>query len=447
MSRRKRKKPRKVSPAFGKRFRTSCESNPTIKCGDIYVTVNGGRSWTYVQSYDYDPAVYGRPYSRGFGLADECHPGPPYKTGGPFSKFTFLDAFNLSGSGTHFAWFSPDVGYKYVGGFVPGKRFADFFSGFTSAALADGVSNEESSIRDLGDVSTYGATGWNKFRPGNPTADLGVFLGELRDVPRMLSGTAKFFHNAWRAMGGSLTGFTPKKVADYWLNTQFGWRPFISDLRKFYRTYTKLDEHLNRIRRDNGKWKRRGGTVQQDSDTKVIEISDAVSAHWPSLPWYFYPSGSSYGNYTMTEKYSRHVWFEGAFRYWIPDIGSVQWKKRAIAELFGVMPCPSLIWNLIPWSWLVDWCSNVGDVISNMSTGYADNLAAKYAYVMGHTERTGVLDSTLNLVDGKIHNSWSFPLDWKTRTAASPFGFGLSDDSFSVRQLSILAALGISRLK
>lgn len=393
----------------------------------------------------YKPSLMGRPYADGFGLGDECHPGPPYRTGGPFNKFTFSDPCVVTSSGTFYGWVSASVGYRYVGGFVPTMKCADFNPSFSSSNLWS-ETDFDSPISSLGDISNYGATGWNKFRPGNPTADLGVFLGELRDVPRMLKGTAEFFHNMWRAMGGSLTGFAPKKVADAWLNTQFGWRPFISDLRKFYRTYQRLDEHLNRIRRDNGKWIRRGGTVQTDSYSTEISRSDTVTGHWPALSGYFHPSAQISGSRVARLVYSRTVWFEGAFRYWIPSINSPQWRYRAIAELYGAMPCPSLIWNLIPWSWLVDWCSNVGDVISNMSTGYADNLAAKYAYIMGTTSYVGELDSTQTTKQGNIHNTWRFPVEWKHRCAASPFGFGLSGGDFTTRQLSILAALGISRL-
>jgi hypothetical protein len=115
-------------------------------------------------------------------------------------------------------------------------------------------------------------------------------------------------------------------------------------------------------------------------------------------------------------------------------------------ELYGLKPNPALIWELTPWSWLVDWCSNVGDIISSMDTGWAENLAAKYAFVMkSHTEMY-VSSSTVHLRDGDISDAWTFPYEWKSREGASPFGFGLTGLDFSDRQWSILSTLGISRL-
>jgi hypothetical protein len=105
------------------------------------------------------------------------------------------------------------------------------------------------------------------------------------------------------------------------------------------------------------------------------------------------------------------------------------------------------VWELTPWSWLADWFTNVGDVVANMSTGYAENLAAQYAYVMGTTQISTCWDTSLNTKQGVIHNSSGYTETYKHRVGASPFGFGLTSNDFSARQWSILAALGLSRLK
>lgn len=264
----------------------------------------------------------------------------------------------------------------------------------------------------------------------------------------MLKGTAEFFHNAWKAMGGAPDFFGPKRVADAWLNTQFGWLPFLSDMRKFAKTYHDADRQLAHLRRNNGRWVRRGGSVREVTGSEVVASSATQNMHSPTLATYFYPGASSgyYGSYTVTRETSQRVWFKAAFRYYIPEIRSVAWERKALRLLYGGNISPSLLWNLTPWSWLVDWCSSVGDAIDNLDNGLAENLAAKYAYIMGTTEESYRVKSHCAL-DSPVDAEWEFLISRKTRSEASPFGFGLTPDDFTGRQWSILSALGLSRLR
>lgn len=410
----------------------------SYKVGEFFIYDRGWKSMGPVMS----PS---RLFHREDTCMDETHAGPPYRSGGNLRICHYNADCGVVSSGDRFD--KPGgVQYRYTGGFYPQASISTFEASLTESVLHDEAMDPGSMKPGYTNAESYGAAGWRKFRPGNPTAELGVFLGELRDVPRMLKGTANFFRNLWKSLGGSPTGFGPRAVADYWLNTQFGWRPFLNDLRKFYRTTRTLDQRLQRIRRDNGRWVRRGGTIWTDVADDITASSATATKHLPALFSSFYANPSSPGSYTFTRQTVQRAWFEASFRYYIPDINSVQWERRAIAEMFGLMPNPSLLWELLPWSWLVDWGSNTGDIIANLTTGYADNLAAKYAYVMRGHSIFATVNSNLRLHNETLSDSWSFPVEWKTRVGANPFGFGLSDDMLSVRQWSILAALGISRL-
>jgi hypothetical protein len=297
-----------------------------------------------------------------------------------------------------------------------------------------------------GNVESFGATGWNRFRPTRSGAELGVFLGEIREVPRMLKTTAKGFHDLWRSMGGSKTGFGPKSVANHWLNTQFGWLPFVSDLRNFYNVTKNLDRKLKQLRRDNGQWTRRGGTVSNSSDSSLVAEGSSLGVT-PQVPTSLY-AGAPYGTYRTTSYMTQNVWFRGAFRYYIPAKPDTWlWNAMAVAQLYGLQPSPSLIWELTPWSWLIDWCSNAGDCIDNLSSIMFDGLCAKYAYVMGTTSISAVHTADINYRTCPTTASWFSKWTRKSRVGASPFGFGLTDFDLSVRQWSILSALGLTRLR
>lgn len=394
------------------------------------------------QSATYNKFSLRGAYNRQELCLDETHPGPPFRSGGSLWIFQWTDPVaSPIDVGTYRTAWGTNYLEEYVGGFLPLYKWQSFGLG-TCADFAHYAVDPTWNYSGNADAASYGATGWNRFRPGKPTADMGVFLGEFKDIPRMLKGTAKFFHDAWRAMGGGLSK-PSKALANHWLNIQFGWLPFINDLRKAYKTYRNLDSQLQRIKRYNGRWQRRGGSIIDDTVSERISSSATATAHWPTLATKQYVNPSIPGSYAMSKVKITRAWFEGAFRYWIPDVESVYWSRRAVVELYGLMPNPALVWELTPFSWLADWVSNVGDVLSNMDNGWADNLAARYAYVMKSVEVIGELESFVNLIPAKLHHTWTFPISWKTRAGASPFGFGLTGSNFSARQWSILAALGV----
>lgn len=335
----------------------------------------------------------------------------------------------------------PSTMYGYSGGWVTSVTPETFWP--NALSLSDSVFDAQ-----FEDCLDYGATGWSKARPGQPTADLAVFLAELRDLPRMLRDTAMFFKDSWNAMSKG-AGSASKQAANTWLGANFGWLPFVSDMRKFAQTTQNLDRNIQQLRRDNGKWVKRRRTVSTTVETVYDSGWVNGSYHFPVLNTYWF-QGAPYLVRRKTIDLNASFWFEARFRYWIPDIGSYRWKRKAIRKLYGLSLTPAVLWEATPWSWLVDWCSNVGDVISNLDNGLAENLVAKYAYIMGTQRLIGTVASQHNYKtsSGVPRDFIShFNLELKERKEASPFGFALSSDSFTARQWSLLSAIGLQRLK
>jgi hypothetical protein len=124
-------------------------------------------------------------------------------------------------------------------------------------------------------------------------------------------------------------------------------------------------------------------------------------------------------------------------------------ELAAVAELnFGVAFTPETLWNLTPWSWAADWFSNAGDVISNLSDSQRYGLIMPYGYIMVNTiqKRTYSVSGVSDYGgSGNVPGSITFVTESKQRGKANPFGFGVSDGDLDPGQISILAALGLSR--
>jgi hypothetical protein len=163
----------------------------------------------------------------------------------------------------------------------------------------------------------------------------------------------------------------------------------------------------------------------------------------------FYSGEPTYSTKAFT---TDAVWGSAAFRFWLPPgPQDIKYKAPIIRALHGANLSPTALYNMIPWSWLVDWFSNVGYVINNLDAGVADRLAADWFYMM--RKRVNVVQTELQiplfdptglpvvLTGTAVQQSFS-----KVRLKGSPFGFAVSEESLTPMQLSILGALGLSRL-
>lgn len=353
-------------------------------------------------------------------IYDHVHVGPPYLRGGPLAHFKIKEthhqvAFSQVGTPT----------FRYKGDIMIRRPPSSFLFNWSW---------------DLGDpAAPYGAEGWNKFKPGKPVIDLAQSIAELKDAPRLM----------FKRMDSI------KNIANNHLAYEFGWKPILSDLRKLATLQQQLAKALAQLRADNGKGVRRGGTITETLATGREVVcngtpSDIAKAQ-SYTHGYFHSGFGAKVPYIYTQ-YSDElrVWFSARFHYWIPDMGTPQWAKRARRTLMGLEVTPKLAWELMPWSWLIDWFSNAGDVISNLTENAAENLAASYSFVMRQRVRRQDTYGTYTLAKiggGTVEKSSSHLMEMvqHNRSHGSPYGFSIDWPNFSSRQLGILGSLGIQR--
>lgn len=382
---------------------------------------------------------------------DRTNPGPPYKSGGSLyiasTSLTWRPSASLQCDnslwGRYHGRFIP-AGVPPTGWWGGGSPPVPGQSGFTNHNGGKWIdSNSEP-------LESQGATGWNRARPDAPIIDLGQFLGELRNVPS-LPGKSALNALGRKTKDAQKRTSAAKAAGDEYLNAEFGWKPLLSDLSKLLSIREELDKRLAQLRRDNG---HSGPGVRRNVtlvDVNEVTYSDYETENpfYPYLHPFYHVNGSGRNYVTVTK--SRKDWFEAKFRYYIPELAMPGYPGPTAAKLLGLSPSPSLAWELTPWSWLIDYFANVGDVLSNMAGNASSNLVADYAYVMSTvTHRTdvtqmGTILSGTPVKPVPISSSLSYEYSLKRRSYASPFGFGLKPGDLSGRQAAILGALGMSR--
>ena len=176
----------------------------------------------------------------------------------------------------------------------------------------------------------------------------GVFLGELRETLKMIRNPARGLSDFIR--GTQFRRYNraasqlrrnkrsaSKAVADLWLEASFGWRPFMNDIEQGLQARQKI------ITRPNFKPFEVSATAQS-----VVIGQDTVGSH-SRLTW---------NRFSTTKR--KTTW---------KVYGETNTKINGVMGQLGLSPrnfVPT-VWELLPYSFLVDYFSNIGDVLSAMS--------------------------------------------------------------------------------
>lgn len=381
---------------------------------------------------------------------DELHPGPPYTEGGAFTKVSVdLPEQRVAGNG-HYN--SADVTRTFYG---LGTGRVHYVGGFHPEYIATGldIPSMVTGYNWVPSTEAWEEAAYKRTRPKIQKADGAVFAAEARDIPRMLKNVSRNFHDIWKEMGGQHTRIMKRdRIADDFLNHQFGWLPFVNDMRKFYSTYQNASAAKAQLTARNDKWTRRRVLLDRSTNRTVLYQGPGMQVvpAGDIIGTLFRTGSSPY--YDITQEIESNVNAVGSYRYYrpefdasMPDYNSAWNSVQRDLTLYGVRVTPSNVYNATPWTWLVDWFTGFGDNVDKMSAIISDGLVAKYLYVMRHVTTRVTLKQRLPFWNGDVTLEWSYNVDAKVRREApGPYGFGLSWQNLSPRQLAILAALKIT---
>lgn len=225
-----------------------------------------------------------------------------------------------------------------------------------------------------------------------------------------------------------------RSTAGQYLSWQFGWSPLFSDLRKmldFESSVTKRAKEIERLYSNKGLKRRvrlgNWGAAETHNGQAVESGLGTVLSARMSI-------------FTQSERWGTVRWLPTDRPTSILDLPD--YRKLARKAVFGLSFQAEDAWNLIPWSWLVDWFSNAGEYL----TAHNNRVPAKPTSinVMTRTSTSRVWTPT--------SSNW---IKWKTSSAdfvtleryVGGGSLNATLDFLSPRQMSILGALAVTRAK
>jgi len=320
-------------------------------------------------------------------------------------------------------------------------------------------------------MSDLGSRAYARLRPKIAHASAFQTLAEASDIPKTLKTSLAPFANTWKDLvSSSKSGFSsasakkaelkrmvrsPKPISNQFLNTVFGWAPLVDDVSKMCEVVLNYSDFVADATRKNGRWQRR------KFKEEVVEFEEVLSSQtgtsnfstpYMTTGWIVPQSG----RLQLVRQTVTQVWYEGSFKQYYPEFDeSLMGDKSAIASvaqairLSGLEINPVNVYKVLPYSWLLDWATNVGDNIQLIHDMASDAVVSRYFYLMRRTVHRFVYRVSFSFVSGgSISYEAVAGHEIKRREVGqNAFGFTALPGGLSGMKLSILAALGFSRGK
>jgi hypothetical protein len=267
-----------------------------------------------------------------------------------------------------------------------------------------------------GDVATRLINGTN---PSRPEVDLPVFIAELKDIPGLIRTGGKELLKQKKYL---------RRGAQANLEYQFGWAPFISDLFKLFSFQDTVDSRVKELENlENGglRYTRSMGSYSSQEQKDVVFQSLFSIWGGPVIR-------------TTTEKVKGHIKWYPINEGWPNTPAAMRSLARRAA--LGWTVDAATAWELIPWSWLIDWCSNTGTFLMSKR-----NIVPAWhtpVQVMRHRVSTITSGRAVN-VRGEMSPINCFVED-KSRKQAIP-SLNAHLPFLNMRQMSILGSIGVLR--
>lgn len=207
------------------------------------------------------------------------------------------------------------------------------------------------------------------------TTMLGLLWARSLAAKRFLAGQA-----IWDAWGMIPWDSRPKNISRAYLAWRFAWAPLIADISRLIaklRAYQrKIREFIRRQKQTQQRYYGKtikgafsGGNYGVGEYSPPLSSSNAVLYANANLAYCGVHTrkqevGEALCRMTATMRYS----------YTLPgSISSMEWHINAFLDVLGINANPAVVWNAIPFSFVVDWFSNVSGFLAQLRV---DNIRA-----------------------------------------------------------------------
>lgn len=321
-----------------------------------------------------------------------------------------------------------DLGYEPVNGVNPSGTYAGSYVS-NSYKYMESFGRSHLSHKTLATIDRAGVG--VRTSPNRPYINPLSLAQDLYDLPRMVRSVGQLIRKPRRLLSA-------KELANVNLMTMFGWLPLIEDAHKLLHAQSHIERRFKRLRKlyDTGGEHRR------------IRVDEDHVAKHTSFPLWDVAYGLPYFGMDVYQETSVDRWASVRWKLLTraPEDRSYQHlRSLAIRTTYGltVEGLVSGVWDLIPWTWIIDWFTNAGDMVSNFNNTVPVTMSS--CCLMTQTTTKTLFkpfgDNHTSYSGGSGENTYTS----KLRTVLSGTSFNAALPNLGLTEVSILGSLFAQR--
>lgn len=267
-----------------------------------------------------------------------------------------------------------------------------------SSASVSALASAESTLADNA-IAKHALGMLNNCKSQRPSYTLFRNVAELKDLPQTLRETCRLlqgaFHQAERLArkrypNVRLKGFH-KRVANQYLNEKFGWEATVRDALGLMASPAKIARRVNYLLQRSG---------LDTSYRSRVTYTEPIA----SPPAFSYTPFTNETQRSLSTSGVREVEIRCMVNcnVRLPQVEVPKLRRDLTRQLWGVDPSPVDLYNLYPWSWLVDWFSGFGDYVEAFDIINNDRDIINFGLIT-YLSR-GEVKTTFT---GRVTSSWS----------------------------------------
>jgi len=204
--------------------------------------------------------------------------------------------------------------------------------------------------------------------PNSRKMGLARSVAELRDLPQTLRSSLE----------GLMAVVGKGSLKEQPINYLFGWKPFVDDLKRLVDLPEKLTKMVNY-------------RLQRNGQPTTFRTKFSYNEPVPNPPAFAYEALNLESNTSTTTDWSRKVTVRGMVnanvRFPLLEIPLFKGVKRdqlkalLYDDLQGNLPRLIDIYRLVPWSWLFDWFTGLGEYLDVVEMINGDNNLINYGFI------------------------------------------------------------------
>jgi len=190
--------------------------------------------------------------------------------------------------------------------------------------------------------------------PSVPVVDMTAFIAQFTEIPRLVRNIGRFVVSKESRRNRSRRVAEFSELPEAWLSWSFGWAPLISDALSLFDMPRKIEERKNYLRKlEQGAHLQRSllNTRERVLTATTKQLNGKISGSFAYFGYYE-------TEYTTKSWYTANAKLQNSL-----PADPIALSQLASRLTYSLNFSPSTAWELLPWSWLIDYFANVGSLL------------------------------------------------------------------------------------